>query len=208
MNMLLRSMFACLVRRCSSCLGQKARARSCDAARLLKSVAAKHICPFMDAAAASLGISRLKQWQVHHRPPHFMSFHHSKPCSATLFALGLLAETCLSSRAPEPENPYASNYQRCLLLPPLWSSLCRLSYLSCETNALTCSSGARFASFEADICNHHDAQHRGVSCCYLGSGQTDPSVTAAALAGAYRLVYACPETLVSMQARLHHLHQV
>ena len=47
---------------------------------------------------------------------------------------------------------------------------------------------------------------RGVACCYLGSGQTDPAVLAAALAGKYRLVYACPETLVGMQAKLQRLH--
>ena len=47
-----------------------------------------------------------------------------------------------------------------------------------------------------------------MACCYLGSGQTDPAVLAAALAGKYRLVYACPETLVGMQAKLQRLHQV
>ncbi len=61
---------------------------------------------------------------------------------------------------------------------------------------------------KAALLNYRHVRHRGVRCCYLGSGQTDPSVTAAALAGEYRLVYACPETLVSMQAKLQRLHQV
>ena len=52
-----------LVQRCSS---SEKQAR---VTRLLKSVTAKHISLHMDAAAASLGISRLKQWQVASPPP-------------------------------------------------------------------------------------------------------------------------------------------
>jgi Werner syndrome ATP-dependent helicase len=59
-----------------------------------------------------------------------------------------------------------------------------------------CHAAAAAAAAEVHGC---DTLRRGVSCCYLGSGQTDLSVTAAALAGEYRLVYACPETLVGMQ---------
>lgn len=36
---------------------------------------------------------------------------------------------------------------------------------------------------------------RGISSCFLGSGQPDPVVERAALSGAYSLVYLCPETL-------------
>lgn len=39
------------------------------------------------------------------------------------------------------------------------------------------------------------AKH-GVSSCYLGSGQKDPTVEEKAMRGVYDIIYICPETLV------------
>ncbi len=61
-------------------------------------------------------------------------------------------------------------------------------------------------SLMRDQCAH--MQRSGVASCYLGSGQDDPLVASAAMKGEYRLVYACPETLVTMQRQLQVLHEV
>jgi hypothetical protein len=119
---------------------------------------------------------------------------------------GLPAGTFSCSRAPEPASPSASNCQPFSHPPLLSSSSCHRSYPSCAISAPICSAGG--VTILLCCINCHACGHRGVRCCYLGSGQTDPSVTAAALAGEYRLVYACPETLVSMQTKLQRMHQV
>lgn len=48
---------------------------------------------------------------------------------------------------------------------------------------------------------------RGVSACFLGSGQTDMSIEARALAGEFSLVYVCPETVQRLLIGLKALHQ-
>ena len=45
----------------------------------------------------------------------------------------------------------------------------------------------------------------GVSACLLGSGQADKSVEPRALAGAYSLVFVCPETMQRLLPRLARL---
>jgi Werner syndrome ATP-dependent helicase len=41
-------------------------------------------------------------------------------------------------------------------------------------------------------------QKKGISCCYLGSAQSDSTVLPNAIAGRYKLVYLCPETLTKV----------
>lgn len=45
------------------------------------------------------------------------------------------------------------------------------------------------------------AKH-GISACFLGSGQPDSSVEQKAMNGKYKIVYACPETILRQKLYL------